>query len=47
MLLLGESLRLKSLEIGRSRDVVYYAHKELPISAPNLQSLTIYSAYEV
>ncbi|KAM0873990.1 hypothetical protein ACQ4PT_037706 [Festuca glaucescens] len=45
-LLLGESLRLKSLEIGRSRDVVCYAHKELPISAPNLQSLTIYSAYE-
>jgi hypothetical protein len=46
-LLLGESLQLKNLNIDCSHSIIYYARKELPSSAPNLESLTIYSTYEV
>ncbi|XP_047050431.1 uncharacterized protein LOC124655607 isoform X2 [Lolium rigidum] len=45
-LLLGESLQLKNLNIDYSHSIIYYACKELPSSAPNLESLTIYSTYE-
>jgi hypothetical protein len=45
-LLLCESLQLKNLDIDCSHGIIYYARKELPSSAPNLESLTIYSTHE-
>lgn len=43
---LGDSLRLKNLDV-LCNNVLHYAREEFPSSAPNLETLSIFSRHEV